>query len=282
MLRPASKTNTFRFTIPTGSVHMATPHRPPRRLTREGLRKNAMFRNIDDIAMETALTHGELVHLGVREPVHAPDKQITRVVFPTTAVLSVVTELMNGKAIEAGTIGREGMSAFPLLMGATTSAHYCYCQVPGEAVIMPADIFTPLATRSASFRGRLHRFLQAYVNMLAQLAACNRLHSIYERCARWLLMTHDRVGIDTIRLSQGYLAMMLGTNSSGVSIASSTLQNAGFIRYGGGVVEVLDRKGLEGAACECYLLACKQFRDLLVQPHANESYDSIQQSTENS
>jgi CRP-like cAMP-binding protein len=155
------------------------------------------------------------------------------------------------------------MSAFPLLMGASSTANVCYCQVRGSAVRIPADVFRELAENDHAFRQLLDRYLQAYVNMLGQLAACNRLHSINERCARWLLMTRDRVETDQIPLTQEFLAMMLGTGRSGVAIAASTLQKAGFIKYSHGMITILDRPGLEDAACECYDVARAQFTGLL-------------------
>lgn len=99
--------------------------------------------------------------------------------------------------------------------------------------------------------------------MLGQMAACNRLHHVYERCARWLLMSQDRVGRSEIELTHEYLAMMLGTQRSGVTIAAATLQHAGIIRYNRGKITILDRPGLEGASCECYEVAREQFGGLL-------------------
>jgi CRP-like cAMP-binding protein len=113
------------------------------------------------------------------------------------------------------------------------------------------------------FRQLLDRYMQGYVNMLGQLAACNRLHSVYERCARWLLMTRDRVDVDAIPLTHEFLAMMLGTGRSGVTIAAATLQQAGFIKYAHGLITILDRPGLENASCECYEVAREQFGGLL-------------------
>jgi CRP-like cAMP-binding protein len=113
------------------------------------------------------------------------------------------------------------------------------------------------------FRRLLDRYLQAYINFLGQLAACNRLHSVYERCARWLLLTHDRVAEDDLPLTHEFLAMMLGTRRSGVTIAAATLQKAGFIQYGKGHIKILDRPGLEDASCECYGVAQEQFAGLL-------------------
>ena len=155
------------------------------------------------------------------------------------------------------------MSAFPLLMGATTTANVCYCQVRGSAIRIPADFFANSQRATDHFGSMLDRYLQAYVNMLGQLAACNRLHSINERCARWLLMTRDRVDTDDVPLTQEFLAMMLGTGRSGVAIAAATLQKAGFIKYAYGIIKILDRPGLEAVACECYEVARAQFDGLL-------------------
>ncbi len=209
------------------------------------------------------LKRGVAVELKLREQIYEAEAPIYDVYFPLDSVLSVVARMMDGSEIEVGTIGREGMSAFPLLMGASSTANVCYCQVPGRAVRIPADLFHELAAGDHSFRQVLDRYLQAYVNMLGQLAACNRLHTVYERCARWLLMTRDRVEIDAIPLTQEFLAMMLGTGRSGVAIAAATLQQAGYIKYAHGTIHILDRPGLEDVACECYRVARDQFDGLL-------------------
>jgi CRP-like cAMP-binding protein len=130
-------------------------------------------------------------------------------------------------------------------------------------VVITSDYFRRLLGADDGFRDVLGRYLQAYVNMLGQLAACNRLHNLYERCARWLLLTHDRVKSDKIALTHEYLAMMLGSRRSGVTIAASTLARAGFIRYARGSIMVVDRQGLEEASCECYAVAREQFGPLL-------------------
>ena len=129
--------------------------------------------------------------------------------------------MRDGSSIEVGTVGREGVSAIPLLLGVTTSANESYCQVPGRAVVISSDHFRKwLRTEDSKFRSVLDRFLQAYVNMLGQLAACNGRHSVNQRCARWLLLTHDRVSCDEIRLSHEHLSMMLGARRSSVTNCS--------------------------------------------------------------
>jgi CRP-like cAMP-binding protein len=214
--------------------------------------------------VDEVLAAGKLIELKSAQQIYEPRREIRHVYFPIDSVLSVVTQMRDGGSIEVGTVGREGVSAIPLLLGATTSANESYCQVPGHAVVVDSDHFRRwLRTENGPFRSVLDRFLQAYVNMLGQLAACNGKHSIYERCARWLLLTHDRVNSDKIALSHEYLSMMLGARRSGVTIAAAALQRAGFIRYAYGHIEIIDRPGLEKASCECYAVARDQFGPLL-------------------
>lgn len=235
----------------------------PGGLTPQVLAQNAILRGLEESPAATIMRNGVLARLSLREQIYEPEKPILQVYFPVDSVLSIVTRMKDGNQIEVGTIGREGMSAFPLLMGASSTANDCYCQVPGNAVKIDAKIFRELSASNPGFRQLLDRYLQAYVNMLGQLAACNRLHSVYERCSRWLLLTHDRVNCTQIPLTHEYLAMMLGTGRSGVTIAAATLQQAGFIRYGHGKITILDRPGLEDASCECYVIAREQFDGLL-------------------
>ncbi len=242
-------------------VKRAARGNPP--ITPASLAQNAILHALGSSSIAVVLERGELLPVGLRQPIYDAEEPINDVYFPLDCVLSVVARMIDGSQIEIGTIGREGMSAFPLLMGASSTANVCYCQVRGTAIRIPADVFRELAANDAAFRQLLDRYLQAYVNMLGQLAACNRLHSINERCARWLLMTRDRVDSDVIPLTQEFLAMMLGTGRSGVAIAASTLQKAGFIKYAHGIIKVLDRPGLEEAACECYAVARTQFTGLL-------------------
>ena len=227
------------------------------------LQQNAILHGLEQAVGARILAEGELVDIALRQQIYTPEQLIEDVYFPLDCVLSVVTRMKDGHQIEVGTIGREGMSAFPLLLGASTTANDSYCQVPGRAVRITASLFGELRLKSPALRQLLDRYVQAYVNMLGQLAACNRLHSVYERSARWLLMTRDRVDGDEIPLTHEFLAMMLGTGRSDVTIAAGILQQAGFIRYAHGSITVLDRDGLKNAACECYDVAHEQFGGLL-------------------
>ena len=232
--------------------------------TQAVLRQNAILGRLSPTMIAEVLRTAKLIVLETSQQIYEADRPIRDVYFPIDAVLSVVTQMRDGGSIEVGTVGREGVSAIPLLLGATTSANESYCQVPGRAVVISSDHFRRLLdSGDVRFRGLLDRFLQAYVNMLGQLAACNGMHSVYERCARWLLLTHDRVNSEKIALTHEYLAMMLGARRSGVTIAAATLQQAGFIRYAHGHIVILNRQGLEEASCECYGVAREQFGPLL-------------------
>lgn len=126
------------------------------------------------------------------------------------------------------------------------------------------DVLLAVAASRPNIRRLLNRYTQAYLTLVAQGAACNRLHTIEKRCARWLLMTHDRVvGTDVLELKQEFLALMLGVRRIGVTIAAGALQEAGLIQYRRGRIRVIDREGLEGAACECYGAVRKRFDELL-------------------
>lgn len=228
---------------------------------------------IGDSTAAAVLKRGLLVNLALRQEIYESEQPIDKVYFPIDCVLSVIARMKDGSQIEVGTIGREGVSAVPLLMGGSSSANACFCQVRGSAIELPAAVFRELMAADPAFLQLLDRYLQAYVNMLGQLAACNRLHSVYQRCARWLLMTQDRVNSDEIRLTQEYLAIMLGTGRSGVTIAAGTLQAAGIIEYSRGSIKILDRTNLENASCECYDVAREQFAETLrpipnaISPH---------------
>jgi CRP-like cAMP-binding protein len=233
-------------------------------LTQAMLRENAILAGLSPLMAASVVEAGRLIELRTPQQIYEAGREIRKVYFPIDAVLSVVTHMRDGGSIEVGTVGREGVSAIPLLLGATSSANESYCQVPGRAVVIDSDHFGRLlGAEDDQFRNVLNRFLQAYVNMLGQLAACNWKHSIYQRCARWLLLTHDRVNSNRVSLCHEYLAMMLGAQRSGVTTAAAELQRAGFIRYAYGHIVILDREGLEKASCECYAVAREQFGPLL-------------------
>lgn len=232
-------------------------------LTPEIVGCNYILTSLQGRDLAAVVKEGRVVVLPVRAVIYGANQPIAEAIFPIDAVLSVVTTMREGGAIEVGTIGREGTSALPIIMGAHTTANECYCQVPGTAMTISGGLFQQLRNTNPTFAAHLDRYLQGYVNFLGQLAGCNRLHHINQRCARWLLLTHDRVGRDDILLTQEYLAMMLGSSRSGVTIALAALQRAGLISYARGHITILDHDGLEAVSCECYAVAKEQFGGLL-------------------
>jgi CRP-like cAMP-binding protein len=195
----------------------------------------------------------ELVKMGLRHMVYERDEPVEYAYFPTTCVLSLVTEMSNGQTVEVATVGNEGMSGLPLfLQTRRTSEHRSFCQIPGESLRIPAEAFMAGFDRVASLRQLLQRYTMTLFAQVAQSSACNRLHPIEQRCARWLLLTHDRVGTDQFPLTQDFLAQMLGVHRTSVNAVAQTLSEAGAIRYVRGVISVVDRSKLEAASCECY------------------------------
>jgi CRP-like cAMP-binding protein len=172
--------------------------------------------------------------------------------------------MADGSAVEVGTVGREGLVGLVIVLGGAASPTVTLCQIPGTARRITAERLAEAVEARPALRRLLLRYAQGYLTQVAQGAACNRLHGIEARCARWLLMTHDRVGgADTFPLKQEFLAVMLGVRRAGVTVAAGALQDAGLIRYRRGSIRVLDRAGLEAASCECYGLVREQYARLL-------------------
>jgi CRP-like cAMP-binding protein len=207
----------------------------------------------------------EAVRLKLMETLFDVGENIDSVYFPLQSVVSVLTRAEGTSGVEVATIGNEGLVGISLSWGAAelNPSEFLQVQVPGPALRMPASTFTEELARNAGLAGMVRRYTQAFFSQLTQQVACNGLHSIEERCARWMLMTHDRVGSDEFPLTQEFLAQMLGVRRASVSVVAGTLQQAGFIRYRRGRVTVTDRVGLEGAACECYAVLREVFQRLV-------------------
>jgi len=195
-----------------------------------------------------------------------PNEIAGRVYFPAGCVVSVVNEMGPSEAAEVGTIGLEGMAGLAAFLDADSIPSRVLVQVPGEALSLDARRLREHAEALPGLHRLLHRYAQAFLIQVGQTASCNRLHEIDRRCARWLLMTHDRVGRDTFMLTHEFLSFMLGVRRAGVTVAAGMLQRAGLIRYTRGRVSIVDRAGLEGAACDCYGIVRDQFDRLLGTP----------------
>ena len=202
----------------------------------------------------------------MNEVLHEADEVASFVFFPTKGVVSMLTVLASGGAVELATIGNEGMADISAFFGLRTSPARLLVQVPGEAFRMTRDAFDEHLARSAELRRVLGAYSISMFIEVSQTAACNRLHPVEQRCARWLLMTHDRVDGDTFPITQEFLSEMLGVRRATVSVAEAKLQEAGLIRYSRGAMEILDRPGLEAQACECYSIIRERFDALAGGP----------------
>ena len=196
--------------------------------------------------------HLEHVALETRMVLCDPGRAIPAVVFPEDAIASQLSIMADGSAIETATVGSEGMTGIALFHGVEITPEQTFVQVPGYGHRMTAAAFRELLPDCPTLRGMLHRFSQALYTLVAQSSGCNRKHSVDQRCARWLLLVHDRVGRDTWELTQLFLSQMLGVRRATVTVAAGALQKAGAIRYTRGRIHVVDRERLEAAACECY------------------------------
>jgi len=181
-----------------------------------------------------------------------PGEKIDFGYFLNNGMTSVVALASDGRSVEVGIVGREGLVGMSLTVGLQRGTFRAIMQMAGDGVRIPADAFEESLTCAPILRQELNRFALLHSMQVAQLAACNRLHEIDERLARWLLMCQDRVDSNTLPLTHEFLAQMLGTGRPSVSIAAGMLEGSGLIENLRGRVRVLDRKGLEKAACECY------------------------------
>jgi CRP-like cAMP-binding protein len=225
--------------------------------------RNHLLSNLPRQQLKALADDLKPVRLELRQPVHEPDRAITRVCFPVSGIVSVVNEPNPGEVVEIATVGREGMVGVPVILGVDKMPSRAFVQVPGEGFEMRAKTFRRLMDRNARFRALMMRYVLAFVTQVAQSTSCNRLHEVQERCARWLLQTHDRVDGDSFLLTHEFLGQMLGVHRPTVSVAAGMLQKAGLIRYTRGVVTVLDRKGLERASCNCYGFITREYDRLL-------------------
>lgn len=214
---------------------------------------NQLLRALSAADYALIAPHLQRVALSSGENVSNAGARTPYLLFPETAVLSLIIVMADGAAVEAATVGNEGIVGLAAFLGDGAMTTRCLTQIAGDAQRLPVAALLGALSGSPALGVVLRRYTQAFINQLAQSVACNRLHTIDQRCARWLLMTHDRVGGgDSFDLTQEFLSYMLGVRREGVSAASRSLQRRRIISYRRGHISVLDRRALERAACECY------------------------------
>jgi CRP-like cAMP-binding protein len=204
----------------------------------------------------------ERVEYEQRAVLHAPGEPMTAVHFPESGWASMLAVLADGNSAEVGIVGREGMIGLPLVLGTNRSPVEVMIQAPGTMLRLSADAFRQELDRSSALRSLLLRYAYAFQVHLTQTAVCNGHHALDQRLARWLLMAHDRAEGQEFPMTHEFLALMLCVHRPGVTVAARLLQQAGLIRYANGRVVVVDRAGLEAAACECHDAVRREFQRL--------------------
>lgn len=203
----------------------------------------------------------ELVPLKLHQVIYESGEVIKSGYFLNEGMISIVAVQLDGKSVEVGLIGNDGFAGLPLLVGYRTSPTRMIIQGDGTAYRCDAEVLRELVPKCPALELQLHRFSQRLAMQTSQIAACNRLHAVEERLARWILMTSDRIPVENLPLTQEFLSQMLGTRRASITVAAGILQKARLISYTRGSVKILDRAKLQNAACECYELLQRQLRD---------------------
>ncbi len=214
--------------------------------------RNTLLEKLSEEERESLFPSMELTEFATKELVYAPRQNLNYAYFPETCVMSLITVLEDGTEIEAATIGNEGMIGIPLILAGNQMQSKVVCQIAGSAWRISAEELVKALDAHPALFLSLRKYAQALFDLLAQGTACNRLHTIEQRCARWLLSTHDRIEGDTFFLTHEFLATMLGVRRPGVSLVAKSLQDSGLVSYKHGKMTIRDRNGLEGISCECY------------------------------
>ena len=233
---------------------LGPPRNPPRNRILSALAPEVFERMREEL---------ELVSLSVRDIIYDVGHPIERVFFVETGVLSIVSVMADGSAVETATVGFEGMLGVPLFLDTDRSATQAFCQVPGNSLAMRSEPFRRFANGPNGLKPILNRYVQALFTQVAQSSGCNRIHPVRQRCARWILQTHDRVEGDEFPLTHDFLSQMLGVRRATVTEAAGSLQEAALLEYERGWLRVKDRAGLERASCECYGIVRSEFDRLL-------------------
>jgi CRP-like cAMP-binding protein len=216
--------------------------------------------------------HLKLVTLQYKEVLYEPNKHIKYVYFPNDGVICLLSTASKRVAVEIGLLGNEGMLGIPVFLGANSTPHLALVQAPGSALRIEANLLREEFKRGGKLQDLLLRFTQAQLIMIAQTAACNRVHGIDGRLSRCLLLMHDRVDGDEFQLTQNLISQMLGVQRTGVTAAAGLLQKKKMIGYRRGRIAVLDRPRLEDNACECYWIVKEAFDRLGGRDHLYSSH----------
>jgi CRP-like cAMP-binding protein len=204
--------------------------------------------------------------LKLKQVLVQPGEPVHEVFFPTSAVISALVVMEDGSEVETGITGAEGMVGLYTALGLESDLQRSICQVPGKGYSLSTQAFRGAIRRSGPLHSLILKYAAVVLRQTGQGMACNALHPVPERLSRWLLMSHDRVGRDEFPMTQEFMGELLGVRRPTVTIAASTLQAAGLIAVRRGYIKIVDRSGLEGAACECYAIIRGLYEQIFPEP----------------
>jgi len=225
--------------------------------------KNRLLAALPAEVYQRLLPHLQVVDLPLEQVIHGYNEPTEYIYFPQQGIVSLVSIMANGATVEVGLVGKEGMVGMQALLGGNTMPNQAFAQIPGQATRIRTEHLQVEFDRGGALQKLLLRYVQALYTQVSQTAACNRLHMVEARLARWLLLVRYSLESDEIPLTQEYISQMLGTRRAGVTEAASDLQKAGLIRYRRGRITILDPADLEAVACECYQVVRDEFDRLL-------------------
>jgi CRP-like cAMP-binding protein len=227
------------------------------------VQRNHLLSLLTNAELEQLLPLLEPVANKFKDVVYQQGNAIDYIYFPCTSVLSVLIFMRDGTAVEVGTVGNEGFASIDILAAGELVTHHVICQAEGVGLRISNANFKHAMATLPKFRLVMQRYLQAYLCQVSQSVACNRLHTIEARFARWVLLSQDRVEGEEFHITQEFLADMLGVRRPSVSVVASAFQNAGVIKYSRGKLQIKDRPALEKLSCECYWHVKSNFEKLL-------------------
>ncbi len=224
---------------------------------------NRLLAALPDKEYERLLPHIEVVTLELGRVLYESGGQLEYLYFPTTSMVALLQTLEDGMTAEVGLAGNEGVVGIALFLGGETTPNQAIVQVKGKAIRLRANLIQAEFNRGGEFQHLLLRYTQALITQISQTAICNRLHPVEQRFCRWLLLSHDQIKSNKLEMSQELIASLLGGRRESVTVAAGRLQDAGLISYNRGNIMILDRAGLEAAACECYQVVKTEYDRLL-------------------
>jgi len=231
--------------------------------TKEEAVKNHLLAEVKADELARLLPNLELLSLPLGKVIYESGEKMDYVYFPTTAIISLLYIMENGASAEIGVVGKDGMVGIAIFMGGDTTPNRAVVQSAGKTLKMKASLMKEEFTRGGRFHNLCLRYTQALITQISQTAVCNRLHSVDQQLCRWLLLSHDRLPSDRLIMTQDLISNMLGVRREGITHAAKRLQSAGYISYVRGDMTILDRKGLESDACECYQVVKTEYDRLL-------------------